>query len=238
MSFKVLLVLTSQDRLGSSAVPAGTWLEELAAPYLVLAKAGCEVGFASIKGGAAPIDPASMADPWLTDNGKHLLADTTVMERLGTTTALNGIDAHHYDALFMIGGAAVMWDFPKDPTLGALLRDFAQSGRILGGVCHGVAGFLNPLAGHIVIGRRITCISDNEDKLAGYDQLVPFMPEGPLRAAGAQLSFAAEPFGSHAVRDGALITGENPASAGPCGELILEALRERSSKIQEKERVA
>lgn len=226
MSFKVLLILTSQDRLGDSDTGAGTWLEELAAPYFVLSEGGCQVDFASIKGGEAPIDPASLKEPWLTDNGRRLLDNPKLMARLAETPALSAIKAVDYDAAFMIGGAAVMWDFPHDPALGALLGAFAGSGKPYGGVCHGVAGLLNPHAGvNLVAGRKLTCISDHEDALAGYDQLVPFMPESPLRAAGAQLSFAAAPFGANAMRDGNLITGQNPASAGACGALLLEALK-------------
>ncbi len=226
MAFGVLFVLTSQDRLGDTDTAAGSWLEELAAPYFVLSDAGCKVDFASIKGGRAPLDPASLEAPWLTPNGTRLLEDADIRARLDATPALATVSTDAYDAVFLVGGAAVMWDFPKDPALGKVLREFAQKGRVTGGVCHGVAGFLNPLAGPIITGRQLTCISDQEDVLAGYDKLVPFMPESPLRKAGARLSFAPEPFGCHAVRDGRLITGGNPASAGRCGELILEALNE------------
>jgi putative intracellular protease/amidase len=232
VAFRILLVLTSQNRLGDADVAAGTWLEELAAPYFVLSGAGCQVDFASIKGGEAPIDPASLGEPWLTDYGRRLLDDPKLMARLAATPALSSVKAGDYDALYMIGGAAVMWDFPSDPVLGLLLRSFAADGRITAGVCHGVSGFLNPGAGDLVKGRHLTCISDNEDALAGYDKLVPFMPEAPLRAAGAQLSFAAEPFGCHALRDGNVITGENPASAGRCAELILETLKEKSAGLK------
>lgn len=228
MAFNVLFVLTSQNRLGDTDVGAGSWLEELAAPYFVLADAGCQVDFASIKGGEAPIDPASLGEPWLTDNGRRVLDDAKLMKRLAMTPALSALDVSDYDAVFMVGGAAVMWDFPTDPALGAVLSRFANEGRVTGGVCHGVAGFLNPGAISLVKGRRMTCISDQEDALAGYDKLVPFMPESPLRKAGAEMSFPAEPFGCHAVRDGNVITGENPASAGRCGELILEALQEKT----------
>lgn len=230
MAFKILLVMTSQDRLGDGGASAGSWLEELAAPYYVLLDAGCKVDFASVRGGEAPIDPASAADPWLTDNGRRLLDDAKAMKRLQDTPALSQINGADYDAVFLIGGAAVMWDFPSDPTVGKLLRDVLGSDRVAGGVCHGVAGFLNPGVVALVRQRRMTCISNNEDALAGYDKLVPFMPESPLREAGAQLSFAAEPFGDNAVRDGNLVTGQNPASAAACGRLILQALRERAAR--------
>lgn len=225
MSFKVLFVLTSQARFGDDDSAAGSWLEEFAAPYFVLRDAGHTVEFASIKGGKAPIDPVSQQEPWLTDAGRRLLNDADLMGRLAKTPSLKDIDAAAFDGLYMVGGAAVMWDFPHDETLGALLSDFSRSGRVFGGVCHGVSGLLNPHAGpDLVKGRRLTCISDQEDIMAGFDKIVPMMPESPLRQAGAELSFAAEPFGANAVRDGNLVTGQNPASAADCGKLLIEAM--------------
>jgi len=230
MTFKILFVLTSQTHLGDSDVAAGSWLEELAAPYFVLKDAGHQIQFATVKGGEAPIDPASLETPWLTDAGRRFLGDAASMARLASTPALEAVDAASFDALFMVGGAAVMWDFPHAPALGHLLSEFAQAGRVFGGVCHGVAGLLNTHAAPgLLRSRRVTCISDQEDRLAGFDTIVPFMPEQPLRDAGAELSFAAEPFGAHVMRDGALVTGQNPASAAGCGRALIEAMEARAA---------
>jgi putative intracellular protease/amidase len=228
MSFKLLFVLTSQARLGDSETGAGSWLEELAAPYYVLRDAGYAVEFASVSGGEAPIDPASLQAPWLTDAGRRLLDDVDAMAKLAKTPAIATVDPSAFDGMFMVGGAAVMWDFPSEPALGQLLSTFSASGRVFGGVCHGVGGLLNAHAAPALVkGRRLTCISNQEDAMAGFDKIVPLMPETPLREAGAQLSFAGEPFGEHAVRDGNLVTGQNPASAAACGRLLIEALQAR-----------
>lgn len=56
---KILMVLTSHDRLGNTGKPTGFWLEEFAAPYYVFKDAGAEVTLASPKGGQPPIDPKS-----------------------------------------------------------------------------------------------------------------------------------------------------------------------------------
>lgn len=228
MTHKVLMVMTSQGSLGAGGAPAGSWLEELAGPYYVLKDGGCRVDIASVRGGTTPIDPASVAEPWLTDSGKRLLKDAEAMSRLVASPALSTVDAEQYDAVFLVGGAAVMWDFPNDPAVGQVLAKALKSSRVAGGVCHGVGGFLNPGVVSLVAKRRMTCISDKEDELAGFDKIVPAMPEAPLRKAGAILSFASEPFGCNAVRDGNLVTGQNPASAAKCGALILEALAEKT----------
>jgi putative intracellular protease/amidase len=46
---KVLMVLTSHDRLGDTGQPTGFWLEEFAAPYYVLKDAGVDITLASPK---------------------------------------------------------------------------------------------------------------------------------------------------------------------------------------------
>jgi putative intracellular protease/amidase len=56
---KVLMVITSHDKLGNTGRKTGFWLEELAAPYYVFKDAGVEITLASPKGGRPPLDPKS-----------------------------------------------------------------------------------------------------------------------------------------------------------------------------------
>ena len=46
---KVLMVLTSHDKLGDTDHKTGFWVEEFAAPYYVFVDAGVEVTLASPK---------------------------------------------------------------------------------------------------------------------------------------------------------------------------------------------
>ena len=48
MSRKILIVLTSNDRLGDTGNKTGFWLEEMAAPYYVFKDAGLVVTLASL----------------------------------------------------------------------------------------------------------------------------------------------------------------------------------------------
>ena len=56
---KILMVLTSHDKLGSTGQNTGFWLEEFAAPYYVFKDAGAKITLASPLGGQPPIDPKS-----------------------------------------------------------------------------------------------------------------------------------------------------------------------------------
>lgn len=217
---RVLFVLTSHKDLDRNGTPTGTWLEELAASYYPFEEAGWDITIASVKGGDAPIDPASLEEPWLTDTGKRFQADATAMGRVKESRKLADVAADDFDAVYMVGGAGTAWDFPDNPVLGRVLATTAQSG-VIGGVCHGVCGLLNPVDGKaLAVGRKLTCISDKEEEITGFDKLVPLLPETALKQAGSIVTVA-DPFEAHVVADGNVVTGQNPASAGGVAEAML-----------------
>ena len=72
---KVLMVLTSHDRLGDTGHKTGFWLEEFAAPYYILKDAGLEVTLASPKGGQPPLDPKSDDPAAQTESMRRFKAD-------------------------------------------------------------------------------------------------------------------------------------------------------------------
>jgi len=55
---------------------------------------------------------------------------------------------------------------------------------------------------------------------------VPFNLEDELKKRGAIFSRAFLPFGSHVIKDGLLITGQNPKSAKGVGKAVVKALEE------------
>ena len=59
--------------------------------------------------------------------------------------------------------------------------------------------------------------------LVGLDHAVPFLLETRLRDLGARHEGAPD-FQPFALRDGNLVTGQNPASAAPVAALVMEAL--------------
>ena len=61
----ILMVTTSADSLPNGK-KTGVWLEEIAVPYLALAKAGLAITVASPKGGAVPLDPTSLDETSMT----------------------------------------------------------------------------------------------------------------------------------------------------------------------------
>jgi len=222
MSKRIVMVVTSYATLGDSDTPSGLWLEELAAAYYVFADAGCTVTIASPQGGRAPIDPASVVAPWLTDDGKRFLADSAAMAKVDSSRATATLSASDFDAVYCVGGVGAAWDFAADSALARLVETLQRDrARVVAGICHGVLGLTGAAA--LVHGKAVTGVSNAEEQAAGYFDIVPERPEDRLKKLGATYSCAA-PFAAHVVSDGNIITGQNPASAAPLAAAILTYL--------------
>lgn len=226
MTKRILMVVTSHDTLGESGAPTGIWLEELAASYYVFADAGADITIAAPRAGIAPLDPASLEVPWLTESGQRFLKDAAAMARLAGCSSLAALRPLDFDAAYLVGGAGTAWDFPGDAALAAVVEGLWRAGRPVSGVCHGVLGLTAACDKDdrsIIAGRAVTGISNAEEAMTGYDKLVPVLPESRLRDLGGRYSCAA-PLAAHVVRDGLLLTGQNPASAGPLAQAVVDAL--------------
>src|SRR5271166_1154385 len=88
---KVLMVLTSHDRLGNTGEKTGFWLEEFAAPYYVFKDAGAEITLASPKGGQPPTDPRSGEQDSQTATTRRFDADPQAKAALAATRKLSEV---------------------------------------------------------------------------------------------------------------------------------------------------
>ena len=86
---KVLLVLTSHDKLGDTGRKTGFWLEELAAPYYEFKDAGAQITLASPKGGRPPLDPKSQDPSFQTDITRRFEKDADAEGQLDKTVRLD-----------------------------------------------------------------------------------------------------------------------------------------------------
>ena len=215
----ILMVTTSADSLDNGR-KTGVWLEEIAVPYLALAKAGLAITVASPKGGAVPLDPHSLDDA-------SVAKWPDMMELLTNSAPLKDIQAHGFDAIFLPGGHGTMMDFATDAELKRLLLDFAKADKVIAAVCHGPAGLVGakkPDGTPLVAGKTITAFTDEEEIGVQLEKVVPFMLEATLRSEGA--NFVGGPlWAPHVEVDGNLITGQNPASSEAIANAVLEQLR-------------
>ncbi|RQW21594.1 type 1 glutamine amidotransferase domain-containing protein [Rhodobacteraceae bacterium CH30] len=221
---KVLMVMTSQSQLGSSGQPTGVWLSELTHPLALFKQAGVEVEFASIRGGAIPLDPGSVAEKDAVNAA--FLADAQSKRKLENTPSVAALTGRKYDAVVLVGGHGTMWDFAGQPALTKLVRDQWERGGVLAAVCHGVAGLADVRLANgkwLLDGRSVTGFSNAEEAAIKLDKVVPYALETRLREQGARYA-AGQDFASHVVVDGRLVTGQNPASAEAMAQAVLKQL--------------
>lgn len=227
MSKRILMIVTSNSRMGDHDKPTGLWAEELTAPYYALVDAGAVVELASPVGGPAPVDPGSLKPKGENDASvERYLADEALQARVQATAKVGDMDMAHFDAVFFPGGHGTMWDLPNDAGVTRVVEQADAAGKIIASVCHGAAGLVTARRADgksVVAGRKVNSFTDAEETAVGLQDVVPFLLESRLRELGGLFGGGPnwQPF---AVRDGLLITGQNPQSSERVAHLVLQAL--------------
>ncbi|UXC38335.1 type 1 glutamine amidotransferase domain-containing protein [Cupriavidus gilardii] len=226
---KLLIVLTSHDRLGDTGQKTGFWLEELAAPYYVFRDQGVDITLASPQGGQPPLDPKSSDPASQTDATRRFEADAEARAALSSTRKLADVSIDDFDAVFYPGGHGPLWDLAEDRHSIALIERAIAAGKPVAAVCH-APGVLRHVKGPdgnpLVHGKAVTGFSNTEEAAVGLTDVVPFLVEDVLKANGGRYERAAD-WQPHAVTDGLLITGQNPASSEPVAHALLDAVAAR-----------
>lgn len=223
---KILMVLTSHDKLGDTGRPTGFWLEEFAAPWYAFRDAGAEITLASPKGGQPPLDPKSNDPEFQTDLTRRFMADQASQEILARTVRLDSVRPADFDTVFYPGGHGPMWDLVEDPVSVKLLEAMIKAGKPIALVCHSSGALRHVKAANgepFVKGKKVTGFTDTEEAAVGLTKVVPFLVEDELKRLGGIYSKAAD-WQPHVVTDGLLITGQSPASSGPAAKALLNLL--------------
>ncbi|WP_020677715.1 type 1 glutamine amidotransferase domain-containing protein [Geopsychrobacter electrodiphilus] len=212
---KILMVLTSHDKLGDTGLKTGFWLEEFASPYYTFIDSKAEVTLASPQGGQPPLDPKSDEPDFHTAATARFREDAAAQKLLANTRRLDTLNAADFDAIFYPGGHGPLWDLAEDKASIALIEAFYRAGKPLGLVCH-APGVLRHAKGvdgaPLVKGKRVTGFSNSEEEAVQLTKIVPFLVEDMLKKNGGLYAKGAD-WGSHIEIDGKLLTGQNPASS-------------------------
>jgi putative intracellular protease/amidase len=151
---KILMVLTSHDRLGNTGRKTGFWLEEFAAPYYAFKDAGAEVTLVSPKGGQPPLDPKSDEPGAQTAATRRFKADDAAQHALAHTGRLADVSAKAFDAVFYPGGHGPLWDLADDADSIRLIEDMAAAGKPVAAVCHAPGVLRDEDCGRQAVHRR------------------------------------------------------------------------------------
>ncbi|MES2206071.1 MAG: type 1 glutamine amidotransferase domain-containing protein [Pseudomonadota bacterium] len=221
---KILMVLTSHSELGNTGRKTGFWLEELAAPYYTFKDAGADVVLASPNGGQPPLDPKSSEPANQTEQTHRFEADAVATSQLASTVRLGSINQADFDAIFYPGGHGPLWDLAEDKVSIALIESFIKANKPVALVCH-APGVLRhaktPDGKPLVEGKKVTGFTNTEEAAVELTDIVPFLVEDELKAKGGMYS-RGDDWTSYIVRDGLLITGQNPASSSATAALLIQ----------------
>ncbi|WP_397448491.1 type 1 glutamine amidotransferase domain-containing protein [Pseudomonas sp. NA-150] len=222
---KILMVVTSHDKLGNTGEKTGFWLEEFAAPYYAFLDAGATITVASPKGGQPPLDPKSDTPDGQTDMTERFKKDPAAQNVLATTVKLADVQSGGFDGVFYPGGHGPLWDLAEDRKSIALIEEFYKAGKPVAAVCHapGVLRHVMIDGKPLVQGKRVSGFTNSEEEAVGLTKVVPFLVEDELKRLGGKFE-KVEDWAVLAITDGLLVTGQNPASSTAAAKELLKLL--------------
>lgn len=228
----ILMVVSAADSLtmkDGSEHPTGYWAEELVVSHQTLTEAGNTVHIATPGGKKPTVDQVSLAAESAggEDRAQGFRDYLEKIDReLAHPLVLADVDVAAYDAVVMPGGHGPMADLYKDADLGRLLVAANRDGKIIAPFCHGPAGLLSATDDDGTFafeGRRLTVFTNEEELGGGTGENTPWLVEDALKEKGAVIENGAA-WSSNVVRDGNLITGQNPQSSEDVAKEVLAAL--------------
>ena len=221
------MVLTSHSELGNTGKKTGFWIEEFAAPYYIFLDAGASINIATPKGGQPPIDPSSDTPENQTPAVIRFKADKNLQKILSETQLLSTISSDDFDAVFYPGGHGPLWDLTTDADSINLIENFWDNKKPIAAVCHAPAVLLNvkdESGNYLVHGKNVTGFTNTEEEAVKLSEVVPFLLENELKNKGGIYS-KKEDWVSNVVKDGMLITGQNPASSEAAARELIKILK-------------
>ena len=225
---RVLMVLTSHDAIGVSGKKTGNWFDEVATPYYKFNEAGFDLTLASPKGGAAPIDPLSYEDTFMTENTRKFASDLAAQRALANTLRFSDIDVDDYAGVFFPGEYGQIWDLASDLKVIRSIENWIAEQTPVAMVCHAPAILRDAKKRNgepLVKGMDVTGFTDSEDEELDLSRHLLFSLERALTLNGANFKRSNQNWAAHVVHDGVLMTGQNPASAAPLADALVARLR-------------
>ena len=222
---KILAVVTSSNTMGSSGKSTGYELTELSRAYYVFKANGFDVDIASPLGGKPPV----VLDD--DDMGKFdyaFLNDSIAQYKTGHTIAMNDVVAEDYEAVFFVGGKGAMFDFPDNKAIQSIVRNYYQSGKVIGAVCHGPAALVNVTLDNgrpLIENKKVSGFTNKEELLLipNAKSIFPFLLQDKLTAQGAQFNEGTM-YLEKISHDKNLVTGQNPWSTWLLAETMIKQL--------------
>ena len=233
---RVLIVASNPAISGQTGWPIGFWWAELTHPYWEFVEHGYEVVIASPDGGALQGDSYSDPEDESGYSAEDLISlgfinSPTHRAMIENTVALSDVVVGDFDAVFLVGGQGPMYTFVDNPAVHRMLADFDAAGKPLAVVCHATCVLLTAkrVDGTLLVdGRTWTGFANSEEDYADSftgTAIQPFRIEDQARKMTGTNFIVSSRFKPFAVRDGNLITGQNPQSSAETARAVVASLR-------------
>ena len=222
---KILAVVTSTEKIGESGKRTGYELTELSRAYYVFQANGFEVDVASPKGGNPPV---VIDDDDVGAYDYAFMNDPVAKGKVTNTLVMSDVVFEDYQAVYFVGGKGAMFDFPDNPYIQNLVQQYYESGKTVGAVCHGPASLINVTLsdGTPLLANKSVSGFTNEEELfliPDAEEIFPFLLQDKMTSLGAQFD-AGTMYLKNVVKDGKLITGQNPWSTWELAEQMIQSL--------------
>ena len=231
---KVLMVAANPAVSTTIGWTVGFWASELTHPWYEFREVGYEVTLASPDGGKVEVD--AMSDP--RDSSGYSAEDVISMGFLNTpelatmleeTEKLSELDLDEFDAIVVCGGQSPMFTFRDNENLKQAISHFHESEKPTAALCHGTAALMDVKlsdGSYLIEGKTMTGFADVEEEdvdAAIGQKVMPWHIEDAAKERGANYVQGGL-WRAFAVRDGALITGQQQYSGREVAKLVIEAL--------------
>jgi len=236
---RVLMVLTSSTMTMPDGKNSGYHWSEVFHPYEIFKKHGYDVDLTSLTGKASPdyhsvnwleqltgLELSSM-NAWRSKS--HPLHKD--LENIRTPNQLQG---SQYGIIYFTGGHATLEDFPNAEAYQRLASEIYENNGIVCAVCHGVCCLGNARlrnGSYLLNGKQVTGFSEEGEKQMKvldwmHERKMPLIQDYVSRSGGIYQA-PNKPFDEFVVDSDRVITGPNPASAGPVAERAVRILEGR-----------
>ncbi len=222
---KILAIVTSTESMGTSGKSTGYELSELARAYYTFMANGFDVTIASPEGGKPPV---VIDDEDMGAFDYAFLNDSIAQYKTSHTIPMKNIVAEDYQALFFAGGKGAMFDFPDNKAIQSIVKNYYQSNKVIGAVCHGPSALVNvtlDTGRPLVENKNISAFTNKEELLLIKDakSIFPFLLQDKMIERGANFNEGAM-YLDKISHDKNLITGQNPWSTWSLAERMIKQL--------------
>lgn len=231
---KILFVCTSVANVNEKS--NGTFLSEIAIPFILFQELGYEIDIVSPKGGVIPI--YFKFDT--TEVISRALKSEYYQNKISHSLTPGIVNPNEYVAVIIPGGYGQFWDVHTNTKINDLISKIYENKGFIGALGHGTSSLANlklTSGDYLVKGKMMTCFPSWFEREimteANYGELLPFDMELKLKERGANL----RPVDKETFSNGQIIDIENrlvTASSSDGGEFIATNIHKLILESQKK----